>query len=121
MRIRRRPRGEEIGETPGTFAAGDSASRLAEEAPRLLARAAGTQWYERPGNEVDLAAYALCRLRRARAGEHGSHLSGDEAVRQALAQAEPEALVWLASRTVSYMDENGFPEDVAPWIPQESR
>ena len=117
MRMRRRQR-EEIGETPGSFAAGESASQLAEEAPRLLAGAMGVQWYDRPGNEVDVAAYTLCLLRRARAGEHGSQLSGDEAVRHVLAQAEPEALVWLASRTVSYLDENDFPETVRPWLPR---
>ena len=27
--------------------------------------------------------------------------------------------MWLASRAISYMDENGFPEAVAPWIPDD--
>jgi hypothetical protein len=41
---------------------------------------------------------------------------GDEAVRDALRQADPDAVVWLASRTISYLDESGFPEAVEPWF-----
>ena len=37
----------------------------------------------------------------------------------ALAQADPEAVVWLASRAVSYMDETGFPEAVELWFQEE--
>jgi hypothetical protein len=92
------------------------ANSIADEAPALLDQAAGVEWYERRGNDVDFAAYMLCRLRRARAGEKGGPLYGDEAVRAALVQASPDALVWLASRAVSYMDENGFPEAVEPWF-----
>ncbi len=44
---------------------------------------------------------------------------GDEAVRDSLQQASPDALVWLASRAISYMDESGFPEAVEPWFEQE--
>jgi hypothetical protein len=29
------------------------------------------------------------------------------------------AVVWLLSRAISYMDESGFPEAVAPWFPDE--
>ena len=29
------------------------------------------------------------------------------------------AIVWLLSRAISYMDESGFPEAVAPWFPDE--
>jgi len=82
----------------------------------LLDRAAGVEWYEGPGSDVDFAAFMLCRLRRARAGEKGGPLHGDEAVRAALRQADPEALVWFASRAISFMDENGFPEAVEPWF-----
>ena len=96
--------------------AGTEASRLADETPSILDRAVGTEWYERPGSDVDFAAYMLCRLRRARAGERGGPVHGDEAVRAALYQAEPEALVWFASRAISYMDENGFPEAVERWF-----
>ena len=38
------------------------------------------------------------------------------AVRAALAEASPEAVIWLASRAISYMDENGFPEAAEPWM-----
>lgn len=94
----------------------EAASRIADEAPALLDRASGVQWYEQPGNDVDFAAYMLCRLRRARAGEHSGHLHGDEAVRTALLQADQEALIWFASRAISYMDESGFPEAVERWF-----
>ena len=96
--------------------AGAAASSIADDAPGALDRAAGVEWYERPGSDVDFAAYVLCRLRRARAGEKGGPVHGDEAVRAALLQAEPDALVWFASRAVSYMDENGFPESVERWF-----
>jgi hypothetical protein len=97
-------------------AAAEEASRLAREAPQVVDRAAGAEWYEQPGSEADYAAYMLCRLRRARAGARGSTAHGDEAVRAALQQASPEGLVWFASRAVSYMDENGFPETVETWF-----
>jgi len=113
MRI---PGGDEKGRTTKFFVAADDASRLANEASPLVDRALGADWYNRPGNDVDFAAYMLCRLRRARAGEKGGPLHGDEAVRVALIRANPEALVWLASRAISYMDETGFPEAVEPWF-----
>jgi hypothetical protein len=113
MRI---PGRDEKGRTTESAAASEDASRLADEAPLLLDRATGIEWYERPGGDVDFAAYTLCRLRRARAGEKGGSLHGDVAVRVALQQADPEALVWFASRAISYMDETGFPEAVESWF-----
>ena len=113
MRI---PGSDNKGHTTKSFVAADDASRLTDEASPLLDRALGVEWYERAGNEVDFAAYVLCRLRRARAGEKGGPLHGDEAVRLALGQANPEALVWFASRAISYTDETGFPEAVEPWF-----
>ncbi len=113
MRI---PGSGEKGRNTKSFVAADDASRLTDEASPLLDRALGVEWYDRAGNEVDFAAYVLCRLRRARAGEKGGPLHGDEAVRVALVQANPEALVWFASRAISYMDETGFPEAVEPWF-----
>jgi hypothetical protein len=98
------------------YAAND-AGTLAEEASRLLARAEGSSWYEDPGSAVDEATAALCRLRRAQSGSVRSMEGGDEAVRRVLERADRKALVWLASRTISYMDENGFPELVEPWLP----
>ena len=99
--------------------AAEAASEIADEAPLLLDRAAGVEWYEQPGNDIDFAAYMLCRLRRAWAGAKGSHLQGDQAVRAALTNADQEALVWFASRAISYMDESGFPEAVEPWFRDE--
>jgi hypothetical protein len=97
------------------------ALRIAGEAPELLDRAAGVDWYERAGNDIDFAAYMLCRLRRAQAGEKGGPSHGDEAVRAALLQAEPESLVWFTSRAISYMDETGFPEAVEQWFAETGR
>ena len=34
---------------------------------------------------------------------------GDEAVRRVLGRRSPAAVVWLASRAISYMDESGLP------------
>jgi hypothetical protein len=102
------------------FLAAEDALRLREEAAEVLDRAVGVEWYDEHGNAVDRAALTLCRLRRARAGEKGSPGHGDTAVREALHEATPESLVWLASRAISYMDETGFPEAVEPWFRDES-
>jgi hypothetical protein len=102
------------------FLAAEDVGRLREEAARKLDQAVGIGWYEQPGNAIDDAALALCRLRRARGGEKGGTQYGDEAVRQVLHEINPDALVWLASRTISYMDETGFPEAVEPWLPADS-
>jgi hypothetical protein len=96
-------------------AAGD-ALELADEAVPLVERAAGVSWYDDERNDADRAAAVLCLLRRAGAGLAVSSEGGDEAVRNALRQADPEAVVWLASRAVSYMDESGFPELIRPWL-----
>jgi hypothetical protein len=116
MRI---PGRDEKGRDTRYFAAAEDAGSLAAQAPALVDRAIGVEWYERGGTEVDRAALALCRLRRARGGEKGSPQHGDEAVRLALGAVSPPALVWLASRAISYMDEYGFPEAVEPWFPEE--
>lgn len=97
----------------------EDASRLAVAAGPLLERAANVLWYELAGNDVDRAALTLCRLRRAMAGSGGGPQHGDQAVRDVLAQASPDALVWFASRAVSYLDESGFPDAVAPWFPDQ--
>jgi hypothetical protein len=116
MRI---PRKDEPRKPPADFVAADDADRHAAHAVPQLDRAVGADWYERPGNEADVAAFTLCRLRRARAGQWGGPQHGDEAVRAALEEASPEAVFWIASRAISYMDENGFPEAVERWIPDE--
>ena len=74
-------------------------------------------WYEENGTAIDEAAFSLCRLRRAQSGLRGGPQQGDEAVRRVLEEASPEVVVWLASRTISYLDETGFPEAVEPWFP----
>ena len=98
------------------FVAAEEAGRLSERAAAALARADGVDWYEENGTAVDEAAFALARLRRAQAGLSGGPQHGDEAVRRVLEQASPEAVRWLASRAVSYMDESGYPEAVEPWF-----
>lgn len=114
MRI---PGSDEKGRDSKYFVAAEDAQRLASDAAALLDGAVGVEWYERHGSEVDRAALMLCRLRRARAGEKGAPQHGDEAVRVVLSQASPSALMWIASRAISYMDESGYPEAVAPWFP----
>jgi len=89
---------------------------LAEHVVPLVNQANGATWYEEYTNPVDVAVVQLCRLRRAGAGRSGDAEGGDEAVRQVLEQADPEALVWLASRVISYMDEQGYPETMRPWL-----
>ncbi len=116
----RLPRASDRDRDTRYFVAAEDASRFAEEAAAALDNAIGIEWYERYGSEVDRAARNLCLLRRARAGEKGSPQQGDEAVRQALGLASTPALVWLASRAISYMDESGFPEAVEPWFPEEA-
>jgi hypothetical protein len=72
----------------------------------------GSSWYEAPGAEVDVATARLCLLRRAKSGEAGNMSAGDDAVRLALTGVDPDTLVWLLSRAVSFMDEQGFPDFV---------
>lgn len=103
---------------PADFVAAEDAGRHADRVTAELAAAVGVDWYEL-GGAADRAALTLCRLRRARAGERGGPQHGDEAVRLALREADPEALLWIASRAISYMDEYGFPEAVEPWFPED--
>ena len=98
------------------FVAAEDAGARGDEAAELIDRAVGVEWYAEYGTSVDRAARSLCMLRRARAGEKGAPQAGDEAVRAVLAEARPEAVLWLASRAISYMDESGFPEAVEPWF-----
>jgi hypothetical protein len=94
----------------------DDDTRLADEVVPMIERAVGVQWYETVGNDADLAALALCRLRRTRAGLRGGPEHGDAAVRDALQFVDPGAVAWIASRAISYMDENGYPEALAPYV-----
>ena len=112
---------DERGRDTRYFLAAEDVGRLREEAGPKLDAALGVGWYERPGNEIDGAALTLCRLRRASAGEKGGPAYGDEAVRQVLEAVSTPALVWLASRAISYMDETGFPEAIEAWFPAESK
>jgi hypothetical protein len=100
----------------GSIVATDDAARLADEVGPMIERAVGVQWYEEVGNDADLAALALCRLRRSRAGLRGGPAHGDAAVREALSAVDPAALTWIASRAISYLDENGFPEALEPFV-----
>jgi hypothetical protein len=99
--------------------AAEDAGALEDRAAPLLDRAVGVEWYRQYGTDVDQAAATLCLLRRAKAGERGTPQAGDDAVRAVLASASPQAVLWLASRAISYMDETGFPEAVEPWLTTE--
>lgn len=92
---------------------GYDAGLLIQELPALIERAQGSSWYEVAGADVDLAMARLCLLRRAKSGDAGTMEGGDNAVRLMLTGIDPDTLVWLLSRAVSYMDEQGFP-DVVP-------
>ncbi len=113
------PGGSEKRRESGYFVAAEEAGRLADDVVPLLEQAVGVSWYESGGSEIDRAALALCRLRRARAGERGGPSQGDEAVRLALDEVSAAAVVWLASRAISFMDESGFPEAVERWFPED--
>jgi hypothetical protein len=114
----RLPGRDEPKKTSEYFVAAEDASRLQQEVVARIDDAVGVEWYE-AGGEADLAALTLCRLRRAKAGLSGATHHGDDAVRLALEQASPEALVWIASRAISYMDESGYPEAIEPWFPDD--
>jgi hypothetical protein len=109
----------EKGRESSNFVAAEDAGRHAEHAIEQLEQAVGVEWYRQHGTEIDRATLTLCRLRRARAGERGGPEAGDDAVRAVLSAASPAAVLWLASRTISYMDESGFPEAVEPWFGDE--
>ena len=81
-----------------------------EKATKLVDDANGENWYGDTASPIDLAVSRLCRLRRQQAAYARESDGGDEAVRAALKAADPEAVIWLASRTISFMDEHGFPE-----------
>jgi hypothetical protein len=100
----------------GFIVATDDAARLADDVVPKIERAVGVQWYDEVGNEADIAALALCLLRRTKAGLRGGPEHGDAAVRDALGAVDPGALAWIASRAISYMDENGFPEALEPYV-----
>ena len=108
-----------IGDTGGGekfFVAGEDAGRLADDARGQIEQAIGVSWYDVPGGGADRATTTLCLLRRAAATVGGGTGHGDEAVRRVLEDASPVALAWITSRAISYMDENGFPELMSPWL-----
>jgi hypothetical protein len=101
------------------FVIAEDVGRLVEQVVPLIDAAVGIEWYERPA-EVDRAALALCRLRRAGSGEKGGPRHGDAAVRAVLSEVDTPALVWLASRAISFMDESGYPEVAERWFPDDN-
>jgi hypothetical protein len=120
MNIPRRVPGGPPRPEPDAVAAAEDTAKLLDRAAALVNEGKDLDWYHEGGTAVDRAAFTLCRLRRARAGLRGGPEFGDEAVRAALTKADPEAVVWLASRAVSYMDETGFPEAVELWFPEDT-
>jgi hypothetical protein len=93
------------------------AARIEETLAPLIEHAKDVSWYDEPGADVDVATARLCLLRRARAGAAASVEAGDDAVRLVLTEADKDAVVWLLSRAISYMDEQGFPDFVpGAWL-----
>ena len=88
------------------------AGRLTDVLEQTIADAKGVGWYDSVGSAVDVAVARLCLLRRAKSGEQLSTVAGDEAVRLLLERSDPEAVAWLLTRTISYLDEQGFPDFV---------
>lgn len=87
-------------------------ARLTDALEEQIGSAKGVSWYDEPGSAVDVVVARLCLLRRAKSGESASTNAGDEVVRLLLERSDPEAVAWLLTRTVSYMDEQGFPDFV---------
>jgi hypothetical protein len=87
-------------------------TRLTDALEAEIGEAKGVSWYDEPGSAVDVIVARLCLLRRAKSGETASMQAGDEAVRLLLERSDPDAVAWLLTRTISYMDEQGFPDFV---------
>lgn len=87
-------------------------ARLTDALEASIDDAKGVGWYDAPGSAVDVAVARLCLLRRAKSGESSSMSAGDESVRLLLERCDPETVAWLLTRTISYMDEMGFPDYV---------
>jgi hypothetical protein len=115
MEIPRRGWREKVPEKETTPATED-AMLFAGMAVELLDAAASASWYTEPGNAADVAVATLCRFRRAASGVAGKPEAGDDAVRAVLETADPAALLWIASRLVSYADETEF-ADLVPSVP----
>lgn len=88
------------------------ATRLGDALEATIAEAKGVSWYDEPGSAVDVVVARLCLLRRAKSGDQASMEAGDEAVRLLLERSDPDTVAWLLTRTISYMDEQGFPDFV---------
>ena len=88
------------------------ADRLTDVLDQTIAETKGVGWYDSVGSSIDVAVARLCMLRRAKAGDQLSTAAGDEAVRLLLERSDPEAVAWLLTRTISYLDEQGFPDFV---------
>jgi hypothetical protein len=95
------PRKDSTRRPAADIVAAEDANALANQATTAIDDALGSGWYAEHGNKADRAAFVLCRLRRARGGQWRSSEAGDDAVRAALGEANPEAVVWLASRAIS--------------------
>lgn len=80
------------------------------EVTEAVEAARGVSWYGERFGPADVAVARLCLLRRSGADILRGAEAGDADVRRALEDADVEAVVWLASRVISYMDEHGFPE-----------
>ena len=113
------PGAGEKGRDSSNFVAAEDAGNSPTMPPTCSRGRSASSGTQQHGTDVDRATLTLCRLRRARAGERGGPGAGDEAVRAVLSTASPAALLWLASRAISYMDESGFPEAVEPWFRDE--
>jgi hypothetical protein len=98
-------------ERVGDFSRYD-AGRLTDSVEEMIGQTKDVSWYDSVGSPIDVVVARLCLLRRAKSGELASTSAGDEAVRNVLERCDPEAVAWLLTRAISYMDEQGFPDFV---------
>ena len=103
----------------GGIVAAEDAAKLSGDAALRVEQAVGVEWYERATQRGRPGGADALPPPSREGGRAGLPHHGDEAVRAALSEVSAPAVVWLASRAISYMDEAGFPDDVAPWFRDE--
>ena len=97
------------------IAAAEDAGQLALQAAKAIDDAVGSGWYAEHGNRPTGPRLSSvgCDGHEAGSGK-APRRETTPCARRSVRRAE--AVVWLASRAISYMDENGFPEAAEPYI-----
>ena len=113
------PGADQKGRDSSNFVAAEDAGSWPTTPSALLERAVGVEWYDstEPTSTARRSPSVDCDA-RAPASEAAPRPATRPSARSS-ATASPAALLWLASRAISYMDESGFPEAVEPWFRDE--